>query len=230
MGELLEELLAYAGSDEDRRMAAILAAFLEQLPQLSTNNITTHLHIRFLRQLATADMLLSIVRPTPTLSRRLGHAHQHPTTPVTTVQAFSLARCWPALGALALYYAEGHQPLPRPLVHPLHLTQGKSTGTPITLDIREDLEAQLPEGTVYGLPTLRQRPLYPRFKEAGPALDAADGAAEPADERTCRKYYSTYSERRQTGDPFLLWCRHTVCLGFHVPRELKGVTTSSQCS
>ncbi|BGP35738.1 hypothetical protein JCM10296v2_007590 [Rhodotorula toruloides] len=221
------------GSDEDRRMAAILAAFLEQLPQLSINNITTHLYIRFLRQLATADMLLSIVRRTPTLSRRLGHAHQHPTTPVTTVQAFSLARCWPALGALALYYAEGHQPLPRPLVHfaSLLYLRAKALFTslkanrpapPITLDIREDLEAQLPEGTVYGLPTLRQRPLYPRFKEAGPALDAADGAAEHADERTCRKYYSTYSERRQTGGLMVLWCRHSVCLGFHVLPRAEG--------
>ncbi|KAG6909020.1 hypothetical protein DXG01_002293, partial [Tephrocybe rancida] len=71
----------------------------------------------------------------------------------------------------------------------------------------EDWEAT---GTYYGLPAIRTRRAYPRLRHDSSILDR--DAEEMGD---CNKFYKTYSKNRLTGGILVLWCTHSICLGFH---------------
>ncbi|KAE9386932.1 hypothetical protein BT96DRAFT_960490 [Gymnopus androsaceus JB14] len=56
---------------------------------------------------------------------------------------------------------------------------------------------------------IRQRPRYPNLK--------FDGKADVNKEQVnCRKFYKTYSQKRQTGGIMACWCTHSICYGFHI--------------
>ncbi|KAK7043581.1 hypothetical protein VNI00_008192 [Paramarasmius palmivorus] len=65
-------------------------------------------------------------------------------------------------------------------------------------------------GTYYGLPAVRSRRRYAKLNHDGSTLDRA--AEQMGD---CNKFYKTYSKNNLTGGIMVLWCRHSICLGFH---------------
>ncbi|KAH9856700.1 hypothetical protein C2E23DRAFT_940126 [Lenzites betulinus] len=70
-------------------------------------------------------------------------------------------------------------------------------------------------GACYGLPAVRRRRVYPKLRYDMDPLDGGSslGANENAGE--CNKFYKTYSRNGLAGGILVLWCRHSVCLGFH---------------
>lgn len=72
-------------------------------------------------------------------------------------------------------------------------------------------------GVCYGTPPIRTRPHYPALQ--------GDGLSEDNMEKLdseCGKYYSTYKKATLTGGLMVLWCRHSICLGFHVIPTTEG--------
>ncbi|ESK96333.1 hypothetical protein Moror_7119 [Moniliophthora roreri MCA 2997] len=69
-------------------------------------------------------------------------------------------------------------------------------------------------GTFYGLPAVRSHQIYTKLKDDGTAVD--QDSEQIGD---CNKFYKTYSKNNLTGGIMVLWCRHSICLGFHsIPR------------
>ncbi|KAJ7233197.1 hypothetical protein C8J57DRAFT_1195912 [Mycena rebaudengoi] len=68
-------------------------------------------------------------------------------------------------------------------------------------------------GCCYGLPKIRERPIYPKLKhDVQPDVGGKRGAK-------CSKFYSQYGEKRLTGGIMCVWCTHSICYGFHcIPR------------
>lgn len=65
-------------------------------------------------------------------------------------------------------------------------------------------------GTCYGLPPIRKRRAYPKLRYDSSIVDR--DAEEMGD---CNKFYKTYSKNSLTGGILVLWCTHSICLGFH---------------
>jgi hypothetical protein len=65
-------------------------------------------------------------------------------------------------------------------------------------------------GTYYGLPEIWKRRIYSKLRYDNHTLDR--DAEEMGD---CNKFYKTYSKNNLTGGILVLWCTHSVCLGFH---------------
>ncbi|KAJ6507200.1 hypothetical protein C8R47DRAFT_966779 [Mycena vitilis] len=68
-------------------------------------------------------------------------------------------------------------------------------------------------GCFYGLPKIRERPIYPKLKhDVRNDVGGKRGAK-------CSKFYSQYGERRLTGGIMVVWCTHSISYGFHcIPR------------
>ncbi|KAE8240105.1 hypothetical protein A4X13_0g7937 [Tilletia indica] len=83
-------------------------------------------------------------------------------------------------------------------------------------------------GQFYGAPQCRERPLYTRFGEkrstTGYSRDGDDAQQLLSVEGvgTCKKYFNDYVTQRRTGGIMALWCRHLVCVGFHVIPRCEG--------
>lgn len=72
-------------------------------------------------------------------------------------------------------------------------------------------------GVCYGTQPIRVRPHYHQVPQ--------DGLGEDKLEKTdseCGKYYNTYKKAHLTGGIMVLWCPHSVCLGFHVIPTAEG--------
>ena len=69
------------------------------------------------------------------------------------------------------------------------------------------------EGSFYGMPCIRRRPKY--------SCDKQD-AKNRNDSYSCRKEFG--KSKNMTGGLMILWCRHRVCLGFHVMKSAEGQT------
>ncbi|KAF9230538.1 hypothetical protein BU15DRAFT_69113 [Melanogaster broomeanus] len=68
----------------------------------------------------------------------------------------------------------------------------------------------LATGTCYGLPQVHNRRIYSKLKYDTQAMDHdADQLGD------CNKFYKTYSKNNLTGGILVLWCTHSICLGFH---------------
>lgn len=65
-------------------------------------------------------------------------------------------------------------------------------------------------GTCYGLPAVRTRRAYPKLKDDSNPTDI--DAEEMGD---CNKFFKTYSRNKLAGGILVLWCTHSICLGFH---------------
>lgn len=75
-------------------------------------------------------------------------------------------------------------------------------------------------GTLYGLPPIRLRRVYSKLNYEADGSTKSRGSTSDRDgddtSRTgCNKYYKTYSKNGLTGGIFVMWCTHSVCLGFH---------------
>jgi hypothetical protein len=74
-------------------------------------------------------------------------------------------------------------------------------------------------GCYYSRPPIRCRPKYRCLAEDGQierGVVDKDGKEQRVE---CNKYYQMYHKSGLTGGLMALWCRHSVCLGFHcIPR------------
>ncbi|KAK7015569.1 hypothetical protein VNI00_019063 [Paramarasmius palmivorus] len=75
-------------------------------------------------------------------------------------------------------------------------------------------------GTCYGRPAVRTRCTYPGIKKDGSVLDKQDKGSDGSGD--CNKFYKTYSKNKLTGGIMVLWCRHSICLGFHTIPSAEG--------
>ncbi|KAF7792679.1 hypothetical protein EIP86_003777 [Pleurotus ostreatoroseus] len=65
-------------------------------------------------------------------------------------------------------------------------------------------------GTYYGLPAVRRRRVYSKLRYDSHRLDRDEDQLGD-----CNKFYKTYSKNNLTGGIFVIWCSHSICLGFH---------------
>ncbi|KAI0370901.1 hypothetical protein BV20DRAFT_965977 [Pilatotrama ljubarskyi] len=72
-------------------------------------------------------------------------------------------------------------------------------------------------GTCYGLPAVRTRRIYPKLRHD---TDPTDINAEEMGE--CNKFFKTYPRNRLAGGILVLWCTHSICLGFHTIPVAEG--------
>lgn len=72
-------------------------------------------------------------------------------------------------------------------------------------------------GTCYGLPAVRTRRIYPKLRhDANPTDVDAEEVGE------CNKFFKTYSRNNLAGGILVLWCTHSICLGFHTIPVAEG--------
>ncbi|KAF8515124.1 hypothetical protein BU17DRAFT_76913 [Hysterangium stoloniferum] len=69
----------------------------------------------------------------------------------------------------------------------------------------------------YGGPRLWVRPSYP-----GIPRDGLTEAEIMKEETECGKYYGQYKKARLTGGLMILWCTHSIGLGFHIMPKAEG--------
>jgi hypothetical protein len=81
----------------------------------------------------------------------------------------------------------------------------------------------LTTGVCYGSPAVRVRSTYPHLPNDGALEDKLQKLAErTADDTACGKYYETYKKPSLVGGLMVLWCRHSICVGFHVIPTFEG--------
>lgn len=84
-------------------------------------------------------------------------------------------------------------------------------------------EGYLVTGVCYGSPPVRVRPKYTRIPDEDALEDKLQGLAERVtDSAICGKYYDTYKKSGLVGGLMALWCRHSICIGFHVIPTCEG--------
>lgn len=75
-------------------------------------------------------------------------------------------------------------------------------------------------GVCYGSPPIRIRPHYTSIPDDGLPEDKLRN--QEMSDSECRKYYETYKKASLTGGLMVLWCRHSICLGFHIIPSTEG--------
>lgn len=242
--ELAQRFQDSIETDKRKEVTDSLATLLRTLHSLIIADPPVLSRFRsFLRQLATRDNFLLILRPsaslTASLSRLLTNTRHNDWLPIDEAQ--KIAVTYPDFGELVLYYSHAKKPLPWELVSLLVNLNDISSSIFRTLCEQRELErvhARQEEedetstdfrktGLFYGPPEIRKRRAYPLMKEniargsAGQAWTADEKARQREEEkaaaegeRTCRKFYGTY--QRQTGGLMILWCQHSISYGFHV--------------
>jgi len=84
-------------------------------------------------------------------------------------------------------------------------------------------EGYLITGVCYGSPAVRVRPKYAHIPDDSALEDKLRDLAErTTDDSVCGKYYNTYKQSGLVGGLMVLWCRHSICVGFHVIPTCEG--------
>lgn len=78
-------------------------------------------------------------------------------------------------------------------------------------------ESWIDTGTCYGSPAVRSRRAYPKLRYDNSLTDI-----DPDEMGECKKYYKTYSRNKLAGGILVLWCTHSICLGFHTIPVAEG--------
>ncbi|KAI8974547.1 hypothetical protein BD414DRAFT_399949, partial [Trametes punicea] len=66
-------------------------------------------------------------------------------------------------------------------------------------------------------PAIRARRVYPKLRYDGMSTDM--GTDELGE---CNKFFKTYPRNQLAGGILVLWCRHSICLGFHTIPVAEG--------
>lgn len=79
-------------------------------------------------------------------------------------------------------------------------------------------------GVCYGSPPLRVRPAYKNLVDDGLSKDRLRniGTAHGTPDGECGKYYETYRKAGLVSGLMVLWCRHSICVGFHIIPTCEG--------
>jgi hypothetical protein len=84
-------------------------------------------------------------------------------------------------------------------------------------------EDYLVTGVCYGSPAVRISPKYAHLPNDSGLEDKLQGLAEhTTDDVVCGKYYNTYKKPGLIGGIMVLWCRHSICVGFHIIPTCEG--------
>lgn len=86
-------------------------------------------------------------------------------------------------------------------------------------------EGYLVTGVCYSSPSVRTHPKYPYLPNDNMLEDKLqDLTTCNADthDSTCGKYYSTYKKPGLVGGLMVLWCHHSICIGFHIIPTCEG--------
>ena len=75
-------------------------------------------------------------------------------------------------------------------------------------------------GVCYGSRQIRIRPKYTNIRHDGLGEDKLQ--IHNNGDSQCGKYYETYKKAGLIGGLMVLWCRHSICLGFHVIPTTEG--------
>ncbi|KAK4697629.1 hypothetical protein P7C70_g8182, partial [Phenoliferia sp. Uapishka_3] len=231
--------LAAASSRGANSESSAVAAVLQIVALAPPSTTLLQLYSSLLRQLAAHETILYLLNPsTAELLRSvatLGFVAP------TSRELSSLAKDCPAFGNLFRCYRDLSLTPPDQLKE-LAIAASNCSDTVFAklnththgCETSEDIEEEDWRGTgvVYGKPKIRERPAYCRFQDGGGTGAAGTGwgrapTAEQRDaeklekdaEKSCQKYYSRYTEARQTGGIMGGWCPHAFSLGFHnIPR------------
>ena len=84
-------------------------------------------------------------------------------------------------------------------------------------------EGYLVTGVCYGSPAVRVRPKYEHLPDDSALEDKLQALTErKTGDTVCGKYYDTYWKPGLVGSLMVLWCRHSVCVGFHIIPTCEG--------
>jgi len=83
---------------------------------------------------------------------------------------------------------------------------------------------RLVTGVCYGSPPIRIRPQYKNLPDDGLSEDRlrSVGRARGTPDDECGKYYETYRKAGLVGGLMVLWCQHSMCVGFHIIPTCEG--------
>jgi hypothetical protein len=130
----------------------------------------------------------------------------------------------PAFGNVALTYRQLNISLPPPVQQLASWLASTAQGVFTRLAQHDPgaIELILPKpwketGTFYSHPQIRRRRHYEKLRYDSSTVDR--DAEEMGD---CNKFYKTYSKNNLTGGILVLWCTHSVCLGFHAIPVAEG--------
>jgi hypothetical protein len=79
-------------------------------------------------------------------------------------------------------------------------------------------------GVCYGSPPLHVRPTYKNLAHDELSEDRLQnvGTTHSTPDGECRKYYETYRKAGLVGGLMVLWCHHSICVGFHIIPTCEG--------
>ncbi|KAI0638143.1 hypothetical protein C8Q77DRAFT_412950 [Trametes polyzona] len=161
------------------------------------------------RQIAAPDVVLQLV-PYAAIGPLRDFARTG--TAVEWLQALV-----PALGRLLNAYRAAEQPLPSEIpavagwladrAETVYTRLAQHDPAPVELRAEEDWRKT---GTCYGLPAVRARRLYTRLRYDNDPTDV-----DPEEMGDCKKFFKAYPRNKLAGGILVLWCTHSICLGFH---------------
>ncbi|KAL9935199.1 hypothetical protein V8E36_006275 [Tilletia maclaganii] len=226
-----------------------IQALLDQIcqPELLRNLDLTSA-VRFVvRELAAEEGIWQMCRPNTVVWLRRLASESTPFPSSTSDQiSTSLAHLSPSLGHLARLlqdYGRSNTSLLSPAVMKLrpllsaladlvvlqHVWFGVQEGDVVStvLDSQSAADTTQPipyaqSGSLYGAEQCRQRPVYVKFGEKADSLGSGDALPLGDTPGPCKKYFANYVSQRQTGGIMALWCRHLICVGFHIIPRCEG--------
>ncbi|KAJ7591940.1 hypothetical protein C8J56DRAFT_1046298 [Mycena floridula] len=89
-------------------------------------------------------------------------------------------------------------------------------GPPKYRAVARDHSSWRKTGACYSLPQIRDRPSYPKLP-----WDQKQKKSEARGDK-CSKFYGSYCGRTLSGGLMIMWCKHSICYGFHCIREAEG--------
>lgn len=176
----------------------------------------------FFPQIAADDIILQLV-PHPAISLLSEFAKSPTATPPPHLQLWI-----PSFGNVLAAFRTNNLPVPLALQHLADWLSRRAYQVFVFLSEKNVLQnpsesSQDQEqdwrttGVCYGKPTIRVRPCYKNIKHDGYGEDKLE-----KNESECGKYYNTYKKARLTGGIMVLWCPHSVCVGFHIIPRAEG--------
>ena len=74
-------------------------------------------------------------------------------------------------------------------------------------------------GTMYGATVKRHRPIYPKLDSTGPD-QSAHSISDHDSSNPYEKHFKQF--RKLNGGITLMWCKHRICVGFHIIEKGEG--------
>ncbi|KAK7685317.1 hypothetical protein QCA50_011680 [Cerrena zonata] len=199
-----------------------IAAIVEYTLQKPRSSPEYKVYATLLKQIAAPDIILQLV---PYDAIHLLCAVERGESPVW------LQRYCPALGAVLNLHRQLMQPIPLVTCRVAGWLAKCANEVYTRLAQHEPGPCQdvltqgnwQETGTVYGSRAVRRRRKYIKLRNDSPQqYPGPEQGEENPDAGDCNKFYKTYSKHNLTGGIFVVWCTHSICLGFHSIPHAEG--------